>query len=49
MEQWHRRHALMLASQLPENVADALLVIEATRELVEKFMTEPTERLPETF
>jgi hypothetical protein len=24
-------------------------VIEATRELVEKFMTEPTERLPETF
>jgi hypothetical protein len=35
---WHRRHALMLASQLPENSADARLVIQAVTELLDTFM-----------
>lgn len=35
---WHRRHAMMLASQLPENPADAELVMEAMVELLHTFM-----------
>jgi hypothetical protein len=35
---WHRRHAIMIAGQLPDNPADALLVLQATRELVETFL-----------
>lgn len=40
---WHRRQALVLASQLPDNQADALLVLQAARELVEKFLLETPE------
>jgi hypothetical protein len=36
--QWHRRQAITLASQLPDSTADALLVIEALRALVETFL-----------
>jgi hypothetical protein len=36
--QWHRRHAIMLAGQLPENTADALIVIEAMNELVRSYL-----------
>ncbi len=39
IEPWHRRHAVSLASQLPENPTDALLVLEATRELLTTFMS----------
>lgn len=35
---WHRRHAIMLAGQLPENLADAELVLQAVQELVETFL-----------
>lgn len=35
---WHRRQALMLASQLPENHADAELVVQAVRELLDTFL-----------
>jgi hypothetical protein len=35
---WHRRHAITLAGQLPDNTIDALLVLDATRELVEVFL-----------
>lgn len=35
---WHRRHAIMLAGQLPENQADAELVLQAVHELVETFL-----------
>lgn len=45
IETWHRRHALMLASQLPESKRDALLILEASRELVEKFIN-PTPAEP---
>lgn len=35
---WHRRQALMLASQLPENLADAQLVMQAVTELLDTFL-----------
>lgn len=35
---WHRRAAVTLVSQLPDDSADALLVLEAAKELVEKFL-----------
>jgi hypothetical protein len=38
IEQWHRRHALTLAGQLPEGQDDALAVLECARELVTTFM-----------
>jgi hypothetical protein len=38
IENWHRRQALMLASQLPESPADALAVIECVRELIVTFL-----------
>ncbi|MEH2501211.1 uncharacterized protein YjeT (DUF2065 family) [Bradyrhizobium sp. AZCC 1578] len=37
-QQWHRRHAMMLASQLPENSDDARLVVKAMTELLDTFM-----------
>lgn len=36
--QWHKRHAITLASQLPESIEDALTVIDAMRELVEDYL-----------
>ncbi len=35
---WRRRQALSLAGQLPENLTDALAVLEFTRELVVTFL-----------
>lgn len=35
---WRRRHALTLAGQLPENLADALAVLDFTREIVVTFL-----------
>jgi hypothetical protein len=37
---WHKRQAMVLAGQLPENTEDALLVLQAVRELVETFLME---------
>lgn len=39
---WHRRHAIMLASQLPEDRADAELVLQAVQELMETFLKPQT-------
>jgi len=36
---WHRRHALTIASQLPDNVADARLILAAVSELVDDFLS----------
>jgi len=36
---WHRRHAMMLASQLPEGTADALIILQLTTELAEGFLS----------
>ena len=33
-QNWHRRHAIVLAGQLPEGKDDALLVLEAAKRLV---------------
>lgn len=38
IEGWHRRHALVLAGQLPDNTTDALAILDACRELVQKFL-----------
>jgi hypothetical protein len=35
---WHRRQALMLASQLPEKTEDARMVLQALEELLETFL-----------
>lgn len=35
---WHRRQAIVLATQLPDCPHDALLVVEALKDLVEKFL-----------
>lgn len=35
---WHRRQAIVLASQLPDNTTDAVLVLQALRELVDTFL-----------
>jgi hypothetical protein len=37
-QSWHRRQAITLASQLPDDTADALMVLQAARELVETFL-----------
>ena len=35
---WHRRHAMMIAGQLPENLEDAELVLQAIQELMDTFL-----------
>jgi hypothetical protein len=35
---WRRRSALNMASQLPENAADALVILDLLRELVVTFL-----------
>jgi hypothetical protein len=42
IETWHRRHALMLAGQLPDGRDDALAVLDCVRELVETFLQSDT-------
>ena len=41
-ENWHRRHAVMLASQLPEDTEDALDVLRLATQLVTGFLAEPS-------
>jgi hypothetical protein len=36
----HRRHAIQIVAMLPETQADALLILEATRDFVLKFLGE---------
>jgi hypothetical protein len=36
--QWHRRQAIVLASQLPDNTGDATLVLAALTELVQSYL-----------
>lgn len=45
-EAWHRRRALMLASQLPENTRDALLVLRAVHTLINDFLLDEEPRKP---
>jgi hypothetical protein len=41
-QNWHSRHAVMLASQLPEETEDALAVLRLATELVTGFMAGPS-------
>jgi hypothetical protein len=43
---WHKRHALMLASQLPENASDANAVIRELQHLVDTWLHPAEELLP---
>jgi hypothetical protein len=43
---WHRRHALMLASQLPEDPQEARMVLEALREIVERYLIQDEDEVP---
>lgn len=45
-EAWHRRQAIQIAAQLPENGEDALIVLGLARELVDAFLYPP--QRPET-
>lgn len=40
---WHRRHALQLACQLPEDSEDAPIVLRMATQLVTGFLAEPDE------
>jgi hypothetical protein len=42
---WHRRHALQIAMQLPEDQGDALLVLKETFKLVEEFLKNDSQGL----
>jgi hypothetical protein len=42
-EAWHKQHALQLASQLPDKVEDANLVIQTLQELVSTWLHPATE------
>lgn len=44
---WHRRHAMIIAGQLPENPADAELVIQAVQELMQTFLNKASTQGPE--
>ena len=37
-----RRHAIMIVSQLPDNTAEALTVLDYARHLVTEFLDEPS-------
>jgi hypothetical protein len=37
---WHRRQAMLIASQLPEDTVDAKMIVQAVTELVETFLLE---------
>ena len=38
---WHRRQAVMLASQLPEHPQDAVIILELVKRIVTDFLAEP--------
>jgi hypothetical protein len=46
IESWHRRHAVIIASQLPDKEEDALAALEAARYLVTGFLAEPNAEKP---
>jgi hypothetical protein len=46
IQPWHRRMALTIASQLPDDVEDATIILELTRELLGAFISEPEVKSP---
>jgi hypothetical protein len=43
---WHKRHALMLASQLPDNAADARAVLREVQSIVDTWLHVEPEPAP---
>lgn len=43
IEPWHRRHAVMLASQLPENTEDGLIILRLATQFVTDFLMQSGE------
>ena len=43
-EGWHRRHAVMLAGQLPEKAEDSLIILRLATQIVTDFLAEPEEQ-----
>ncbi len=41
IEQWHRRHAIQLAAQLPDGIEDARIIVRLVGELICDFLAEP--------
>jgi hypothetical protein len=41
IEPWHRRLAVQLASQLPDQIEDGRIILRLTTELLEDFLNEP--------
>lgn len=42
---WHRRQAIQIAAQLPDDPADALIVLGLAKNLVESFLQAPRDLL----
>ncbi len=45
-ENWHKRHALSLAAQLPDNASDANTVIRELQDLVDTWLHVATATAP---
>jgi hypothetical protein len=43
---WHKRHALMLASQLPDNADDAKAVLREVQSIVDTWLHVEPEQAP---
>jgi hypothetical protein len=41
IEAWHRRHAVTLASQLPDSTEDSVIILRLMQQLVTEFLTNP--------
>ena len=40
VKQWHRRHAVLVAAQLPDNTEDGLIILRLATGLVNSFLAE---------
>jgi hypothetical protein len=45
IEGWHRQHAILMASNLPNGIEDTRIVLKLLNDLVENFLASPE---PET-
>jgi hypothetical protein len=45
-DNWHKRHALMLAGQLPDNASDARAILREVQNLVDTWLHAPETPAP---
>ena len=43
---WHRRHAVQIAAQLPENYEDAVAVLRATERFLHEYLKDSPDKPP---